>query len=335
MIRVERLELLLESRQDIGVEELAELGVTEQLAKLRVIDRQRLRAAFRQRRVAVIQERGDVVEQQRRRKWRRLRRVDRDDADLATRHARQRIAQRRHVEDVAQALPIGLEHRGERPESRRHGEEIGGALALLPERGARARPPPRKQQRPSRDLPELRGEQCARSQLPHHERLDLVGRRQEQGRVWRLVRIGDAHDEPVVAPHRLDVDAALAAETGDDGKAPRNQDATAERREHAHAPVAELVAAPLDDDGAVVGNGAGGVALIGEVLQKVRTPPCGRDRVGARGGRWLAPVEAPRVRVRASRLPCPAPAAGRPCRPSRTASFRARPAPRTPSPDRA
>ena len=45
--------------------------------------------------------------------------------------------------------------------------------------------------------------------------------------------------------------------------------AAAEGREHADAPVAELVADALDDDGAVVGDLAGGGFLIGEELEEV------------------------------------------------------------------
>ena len=197
----------------------------------------------------------------------------------------QRVLQRGHVEDVAQALAIGLEHGGERSVTRRHGEEVGRALALLPQRGARARPASRQQQRPSRDLAELRGEKRAGAQLPHDELLDLVGRRQEQRRIRWLVCFRHAHHEPVVAPHRLDVEAALAAEARDDGEAPGDEHAPAERREDADAPVAELVAAALDDDRAVIGNDAGGGTLIGEVLQEVWRPPSDRDRVAARGDR--------------------------------------------------
>src|SRR4029450_4074696 len=64
----------------------------------------------------------------------------------------------------------------------------------------------------------------------------------------------------------------LAAKARDPGEAPRDEHATAERREYADAPVAELVTAAFDDDRAVIGNDAGGRALIGEVLQEVSGP---------------------------------------------------------------
>ena len=43
---------------------------------------------------------------------------------------------RREIEDVADALAIGLEKDRERGEARGDGEQIGGAFALLPERSA-------------------------------------------------------------------------------------------------------------------------------------------------------------------------------------------------------
>jgi len=47
------------------------------------------------------------------------------------------------------------------------------------------------------------------------------------------------------------------------------EDATAQRREHAHAPVAQLVPVPLDEDGPVVGHDARRALLVGEVLDQV------------------------------------------------------------------
>ena len=54
-----------------------------------------------------------------------------------------------------------------------------------------------------------------------------------------------------------------------DRQAPRRVHALAERRQDAHAPVAELVAEAFDDDRAVVGDGAGRLALIVNVLDQV------------------------------------------------------------------
>ena len=62
---VEVLKLPLDLMQRVGIEQLPELGIPEQLAKLPLIDRERLGAPFRQRRVAVIDVVRDVAEEQR------------------------------------------------------------------------------------------------------------------------------------------------------------------------------------------------------------------------------------------------------------------------------
>ena len=112
--RVEMLQLLLERLDDGRIEQLAQLGVAEQLAQLAVIHGERLRPALGQRRVAVVEEVGDVAEQQRRGERRRRLRVHGDDADGARADLVQRVHERGHVEDVAQALAVGLEQRRER-----------------------------------------------------------------------------------------------------------------------------------------------------------------------------------------------------------------------------
>ena len=60
----EPLQLSLDVVDGVGVEQLAKLGVAQELAELRLVDRQRLRAAFGQRRIAVVEEAGDVAEEQ-------------------------------------------------------------------------------------------------------------------------------------------------------------------------------------------------------------------------------------------------------------------------------
>ena len=136
VLRIEPLQLALDRVHRLGVEQLAQLRVAEQLAQLRLIDGQRLRAALGQRRVAVVDEAGDVAEEQRRGKRRRRLGIDRRDADLPAADVAERRDERRHVEEVAQALAVGLEQHGKRSVARRDRQQIGGALALLPERRA-------------------------------------------------------------------------------------------------------------------------------------------------------------------------------------------------------
>ena len=132
------LQLLLERVEHGLVEQIAQLGVADQLAQLRLIDRQRLRAPLGQRRIAVVDVVGDVAEQQRRRERRRLLRFDVDDAQRAAAHAAQQVGQRRQIEDVAQALAIGLEDDRKRSEPRRDRQQIR-RRACAAARAARAR----------------------------------------------------------------------------------------------------------------------------------------------------------------------------------------------------
>ena len=56
----------LEALDRLGVEELAQLRLAEELAQLRLVDRERLGPPLGERRVAVVDEVGDVGEQERR-----------------------------------------------------------------------------------------------------------------------------------------------------------------------------------------------------------------------------------------------------------------------------
>ncbi len=139
----------------------------------------------------------------------------------------------------------------------------------MPERAPAARPALGQKERTARGFAELGREHRRSAELAQHERLDLVGRRQQQPDIRRLVGLGESHHEPVVGPHRLDVQPRFHPCALDDGHRPRSVDAAAERREHTDAPVAQLVAAALDEDRAVVGHDAGGRNLIGEIAQEV------------------------------------------------------------------
>ncbi len=61
------LELGLDIGHGVGVEEIAQLGIAEELAQLRLIDRERLCAPFGEWRVAIVEIVGDVAKQERRR----------------------------------------------------------------------------------------------------------------------------------------------------------------------------------------------------------------------------------------------------------------------------
>ena len=85
----------------------------------------------------------------------------------------------------------------------------------------------------------------------------------------RVLGLGEAHDDPVVAPQHLHVEPEPLEQALLDRERPRRVHAWPERREEAHAPVADLVAEPLDHDRAVVGHGPGRLGLLVEVRDEV------------------------------------------------------------------
>ena len=121
---------------------------------------------------------------------------------------------------------------------------------------------PRKQQCPRRGLAEFRREHGARAELADHQLLDLisVGNHQLRGG-WR-VRLREADDKAVVAPHGFHVDGQLVPDARRHRHGPGGVDPSAERSEHADAPVAQIVEDPLDHHGSIVGHHAGGIALV-------------------------------------------------------------------------
>ena len=275
VLRIEPLQLALDRFHRLRVEQLAQLRIAEQFAQLRLIDGQRLRAPFGERRVAVVDEARDVAEQQRCRERRRGFRVDGGDAHFPAPDVSQRADQRRHVEDIAQALAIGLEQHRERAVARRHGQQIRGALPLLPQRRALAGTTAGQEQRAGGVLAELRGEERRGAELAHDQRLHFLGIGQQQPRLGRRVHVRKPDDEPVVSPERLDVDPRLFADLRRDRHRPRRVNPPAARRQDAHAPVAELVAHAFDDHRRRVGKGPRRRRLIAQVLQQV----LGRARI--------------------------------------------------------
>ncbi len=157
-----------------------------------------------------------------------------------------------------------------------------------------------------------------------------------QLRVRRLVGLREPHDEAVVGPHHLDVEArARSRSRADTAIAQGVSDLRAERREQAQPPVAQLVAHPLDHDRAVVGDGAGGVLLLGRGTARGWRRRGRRGRGAARAASARPPGTRVAAGARARRSPGRTRAAARARRPSRTASCPAAPARATRSRGRA
>ena len=246
------------------VEQVAELLLAEQLAQQVAVERQRLRAALRRRRVVLVHVRRDVVEEQRGGVRRRGLRLDLDEVELARADALQQPSQRRQVEDVLQALAVGLEDDRERAVLARDLEQALRLEPLLPERRALAGPAARDEQRPRRVLAEARAEERGLPELADDDVLELVGVDEQLLDGRRLVGVGEVQRDAVVGPDRLCVHAEAVAQPRGHCHRPGRVHAGAERRQHADAPVADLVAELLDDDRAVRGHGAGRLGLLGQ-----------------------------------------------------------------------
>ncbi len=90
--------------QHLGVEQLAQLLGTEEVTQQIAVECQRRGPALGERCVALVHVGGDPVEQQARRHRARLAGVDGDHPDRPRAQQPEHLAQRRHVEDVLQAL---------------------------------------------------------------------------------------------------------------------------------------------------------------------------------------------------------------------------------------
>ena len=278
-LRRQALQLAL-GAGDLGrVEQVAQrqaLAAPEQLGQQRGVEGQRRRALLGQRRVALVEELRDVAEHQGAGERRGLRALDVDQGDGARVDVAHELGQARHVEDVLDALADRLEDDGEGGVLAGHLEQLGGPLALLPQRLTAVGPSAGEKQRTGGALAEPGSEQRRPADLPGHQVVDLVGvephELEELGPRAAAVlelEVGQPEDDAVVAVHGLHVDAEPLPHPGRDAQRPRCVDLAAEGGVDGDAPVADLVAEPLDDDGAVVGDVHRRLALLVEVVEEV------------------------------------------------------------------
>src|SRR5207302_1147565 len=175
----------------VCVEQVAQLLLAEQLAQQLSVERQRLGAALRRRRVVLVHVGRDVVEEQRRRVRRRRRRLDVDEVELAGAQAGKQLLQRRQVEDVLEAFAVRLENHREGAEAPRDLEQGLSLQALLPQGRPLPGPPARDQERARGVFAEARAEECALADLLHDQVFELV-RLDQQIFGWRRsVRVGE------------------------------------------------------------------------------------------------------------------------------------------------
>src|SRR6185312_15960490 len=172
------------------VDEVAELLLPEELFQQVAIERERLGAALRERRVVFVHVRRHVVEEERRRVRGGRRRLDFDDIDAALPKSDEQVAEGRQIEDVLQALTVGLE------DDREVGVPAGdlqkplGFQALLPERRALAGPAARDEERARGVLPKTSSEERRSRQLRDDDLLQLRGVDEDVVERRRRVSVG-------------------------------------------------------------------------------------------------------------------------------------------------
>ena len=261
-------ELELDLLERVGVEQIAQLVRACQLSQEVAIQRQRRNAPLGRGRVILVQVLRDVLEVERGGERRRRLRLDCDELTRAVPQSAEQLSQRDQVEMISQQLAVGLEQDRERAVALGDREQRLRAQPLLPERRALARPPARDQQRPRSALAEARAEQRRAAELADDEILDAVRIDRHELVRRERVGIGEVEDDAVVRPQRMRLDAVLLAQQRSQCESPGRMYARAEGREHAQAPVADLVAEALDDDRAVGGQDAGGRLLLPQVLHQ-------------------------------------------------------------------
>ena len=170
----------------------------------------------------------------------------------------------RQVEDVLQALAVGLEDDREGRVLARDLEERLRLQPLLPKRRPLIGPPPRNQQRPRRVLAEARSEERRVADLVDDQVLDLLGIDQHEVAGRRGVGVGEVDRDPVVRPDRVGVEAERLAHAGRERERPGRVHPGSERRQDAEPPVADLVAEALDDDRPVGRKSAGRRGLLAQ-----------------------------------------------------------------------
>ncbi len=271
----ERLQRQLEVAEGIGVEQLPELLLAEQLTQQVAVQGEGAGPPLGQWRVAVVHVGRHVVEQQAARERARLRRLDTVHGDLTARDATEDLAQRVEVEHVGQALAVRLDQDREAAITAGDGQQVCRALALLPERRPGTGPAPRQEERPGRVLPEAAREERGVGDLPDHEVLDILrgGEQQLLDPVEAGLTFRHPDRDPVVGPDGLDLHPEPFLETGLDGQGPRRMDSPTERRQERQPPVAQLVAEPLHHHSLVRGEGARGLSLVLQVGDKVLGSP--------------------------------------------------------------
>ncbi|CAM5703105.1 hypothetical protein SANTM175S_04584 [Streptomyces antimycoticus] len=133
----EPLQLVLQLGQDVGVEQLAQLGLAQELGQQPCVEGEGCGAALGERGVALVEKLRDIAEEQRAGEGGRLGGGHLHQPDPAGLDVAHQVGEARDVEDVLEAFADGFEDDREGTELTRHLKELGGALARCCHSGVR------------------------------------------------------------------------------------------------------------------------------------------------------------------------------------------------------
>ena len=284
-VRGKALQLQDGGLDDLGVQQLAQLGAAQQLVEQGRVQGQCGGLALGQRGVALVEELRHVPEQQGASEGRGGVRGGLHHPQLPPGQVPLQLQQGGDVVHVLKAFAHRLQDDRELRVLPCDVQQLRRALALLPQRRALAGVRARQQKGAGCVLPEPGREQRGTAHLLGDDLLELLRLEEEQLRTGGLlVRGGHAQHDAVVRGLGGGIQTPALVQPGTDGQRPRPVHRRAERAVQHHAPVPELVPEALDHQRAVVGNVLRGLALLRQVRQQVVLRPL----VQAGGGQALA-----------------------------------------------
>ena len=185
-------------------------------------------------------------------------------------------------------------------------EQLARPLTLQPQRTATAGVAARQQQGARRALAKPCGEHGRAPDLGGHKIVQLVGLEQKELGAGRVrLGVGQPHDDAVVGRDRRTVVAVPLADAGRHGERPWRVHGHAVGRVQYDAPVAELVAKPLNDERLLARQLPGSCGLFEqqcvEVRHRASVEACGGEALVA-GIRRRRPQLARRLTERAAQL---------------------------------
>ena len=140
---------------------------------------------------------------------------------------------------------------------------------LLPERCPLPRPSPRDEEGARGVLAEARTEERCPGELGDDQLLQLGGIDEHVVDGRRRIRVREMEGDAVIRPDCIHLEPERLAQAGRERERPRRVHPSPEGREDAEAPVADLVAEALDDDGSVRRDRARRLFLLAQVGEQV------------------------------------------------------------------